>query len=399
MNPKVSVIVPVYKVENYLTQCLDSICRQTLEDIEIIVIDEGDRDRCREIIDYFESIDKRIVSVHEKQGGYGNSVNYGFTIAKGEYISIIESDDFVEPDMLEKLYAQATRFGADIVKSPYFQFYNNEKEEILPIIKELILQLPEDKCFPAIQYPILFSTHPSIWAGLYRTEWLKNTGIQFLTKGAYLDIQFRFETLMAAKKICWVKTPFYHWRYTNPTSTNAHWNLKAAFERWDFIHSQFEGKPELWRSLSTYMLPEETLNLFIRYDYKKCTQDERRRLRNFRSLYSDDVVRYCPFVDDSKKRDFLLGSPDLLLLKRKIRRFAKKLKSYKAQTIVYRLFISAMLAAAAWGYAFGRYPAVSFLTPFVYAAAGMCTVASVMYWCCILCMKCAGFVFRRLIAK
>lgn len=338
MQPKVSVIVPVYKVENYLTQCLDSIVNQTLKDIEIIVIDEGDKDRCREIIDYFESIDGRIVAVHEKQGGYGNSVNRGFELAHGEYISIIESDDFIEKDMLEKLYAQITRFDADIVKSPYYEYRTQDDEKIVPIIKDLIEQLPENKAFELKNYPILLSTHPSIWAGLYKTEWLKKTGIKFLTKGAYLDIKFRFETLLSAKKICWLSKPFYHWRVTNPTSTNASWNLKAALERWDYIHSCFEDRPELWASLSTYMLPEENLNLFIRYKLFGCTPEQRKKIKKYKNMYPTTVIKYCPYICAEYKNN-LLGNLDVIFCKRVFKRLYRVLTSIQIRHFSYKAIL------------------------------------------------------------
>lgn len=106
-QPKVSVIIPVYKVEKYLVQCLDSIVGQTLKDIEIIIVDEGDKDACRYIIDHYEQADKRVIAIHEKNGGYGASVNKGFDIAKGEYIGIVESDDFIAPEMYEEMYNYA----------------------------------------------------------------------------------------------------------------------------------------------------------------------------------------------------------------------------------------------------------------------------------------------------
>ena len=338
MQPKISVIVPVYKVENYLSQCLYSIINQSFSDIEIIVIDEGDKDRCREIIDYFETLDTRIIAVHEKQNGYGNSVNKGFELAKGEYISIIESDDFIERDMFEKLYEQITRFDADIVKSPYYEYRSPGNEEIVPIMKELIETLPVDRAFNVRNYPVMLSTHPSIWAGLYKTEWLKKIGIKFLTKGAYLDIKFRFETLLAAKKICWVNKPFYHWRITNPTSTNAVWNLRAALERWDYIHSYFNDKPEFWAALSEFMLPEENLNLFIRYRNFSCSKEQKRKIKEYQKLYTSETIKNCPYLSNEFKNN-LLGNLDFVFIKRVIRKIYSTLRSIKnkIQSVLYRV--------------------------------------------------------------
>ena len=115
-NPKVSVIVPVFKVERYLAQCLNSIVNQTLEEIEIIIVDEGLEDRCREIIDFYEKTDPRVVAPHKNNGGYGASCNLGMEMAKGEYIAIVESDDWVESEMYEEMYKYAKALDADVVK-------------------------------------------------------------------------------------------------------------------------------------------------------------------------------------------------------------------------------------------------------------------------------------------
>ena len=125
--PKVSVIVPIYKVEKYLVQCIDSIINQTLKDIEIILVDEGDMDACRYIIDHYEQTDSRVKTIHEKNGGYGASVNKGLDIATGEYVAIVESDDFIEPEMYEEMYAYAKKLDADIVNTPYYEYWDKSK--------------------------------------------------------------------------------------------------------------------------------------------------------------------------------------------------------------------------------------------------------------------------------
>ena len=113
---KVSIIVPIYKVEKYLVQCIDSIINQTLKDIEIILVDEGDKDACRYIIDHYEQTDDRVVAIHKKNGGYGASVNNGIDIARGEYIGIVESDDFIKAEMFEELYKYAHKLTLTLLK-------------------------------------------------------------------------------------------------------------------------------------------------------------------------------------------------------------------------------------------------------------------------------------------
>ena len=122
-NPLVSVIVPIYNVEKYLPECIDSIRAQTLKDIEIILIDDGSPDDSGQIIDEYAKKDSRIRTVHRENKGYTATVNEGIALAKGKYIGIIESDDWIEPDMYEKLYDSATKHKTDITKG-LFYFYN-----------------------------------------------------------------------------------------------------------------------------------------------------------------------------------------------------------------------------------------------------------------------------------
>ena len=108
-TPKVSILVPIFNVEKYLRQCLDSIVNQTLKDIEIICINDGSTDSSPAIIDEFAKNDPRIVILTKTNSGYGDSMNQGLKKATGEYIGIVESDDWVDIDMFENLYDIAVK--------------------------------------------------------------------------------------------------------------------------------------------------------------------------------------------------------------------------------------------------------------------------------------------------
>ena len=127
MNPKVSIILPTYNVEKYFRQCLESVINQTLVDIEIIPVDDGSPDNCGKIMDEYAQKDSRIKPIHQQNGGYGKAVNAGINAATGEYIGIIETDDWCNPDMFEKLYNQAKRMNADICKAD-FNYYLGENK-------------------------------------------------------------------------------------------------------------------------------------------------------------------------------------------------------------------------------------------------------------------------------
>ena len=112
---KVSVILPVYNVEKYIRQCLDSIVNQTLKDIQIICVDDGSTDSSPEIIEEYARKDSRVIAIHQENGGAGAARNNGLRHAAGKYLSFLDSDDFFELNMLEEAYNCAEQYGADFV--------------------------------------------------------------------------------------------------------------------------------------------------------------------------------------------------------------------------------------------------------------------------------------------
>lgn len=283
-NPKISVIVPIYKVEKYLMQCIDSILAQTLKDIEVILVDEGDLDECRAIIDMYEfgpKKDERIRTLHEKNGGYGASCNKGFDIARGEYISIIESDDFIEPTMFEEMYAYAKKLDADVVKTPYYEYFEARKEkqeEIYPCFwSKWVKDVPENELFSIKDYPIFMGIHPSIWSCLYKTSYLKENDIKFLeNKGAYVDHHFKALSLLQTDKISWLNKPFYKYRLSNAKASAAFVNLSVMIKRWNEFHKLMDEKfPNKYADFATYNIREEYVNTFEKFFFEGYTITEK----------------------------------------------------------------------------------------------------------------------------
>ena len=122
---KVSVIIPVYNVEDYLEKCLDSVINQTLKDIEIIVVNDGSPDNSQKIIDKYRKKDKRIISVMKENGGQASARNLGIKKSHGEFLCFVDSDDWIELDMLEVLYNNAKENHSDIVTCDYFRVMDN----------------------------------------------------------------------------------------------------------------------------------------------------------------------------------------------------------------------------------------------------------------------------------
>ncbi len=226
--PKVSVVVPIYNVEKYLRKCIDSISCQTLKDIEIILIDDGSPDGCGVIIDEYAQKDKRIIPVHQKNSGYSAAVNRGIDLASGEYVGIIESDDWIEPDMYELLYKNAKKYDTDITKGEFF-LYNSvlpegKKDSLYRSPGGVDLNNAPDGVFNIYEWPTIIAFHASIWSSIYKARYIKTKKIPITAGASYQDFPFMIDMICGAKRISVVKKPFVHWRndpgQNNSTSAN-----------------------------------------------------------------------------------------------------------------------------------------------------------------------------------
>lgn len=219
MNIKLSILVPIYNVEKYLRQCLDSICAQTLKDIEIICINDGSTDKSLSIVKEYARKDPRIIVIDKPNSGYGDSMNQGLQIAKGEYIGIIESDDWVAADAFAELYRLAREHHSDVVKANFYKFCTPddgpERAEKISEIPELqVLHSPKSR-------RELFRFAPAIWSAIYRRKFLERNKIKFLpTPGAsYQDTSFNFKVWALAQDIVLTPSAFVHYRVDNAGSS------------------------------------------------------------------------------------------------------------------------------------------------------------------------------------
>ena len=236
MDYKISVIVPVYNVENYLSQCLESIINQTLKDIEIICINDGSTDLSKEILEKFQKEDKRIILVSKSNGGYGSACNTGLSLARGEYISIVEPDDYIDKNMLKDLYNLAKKNNTDIVKSAFYE-YKDDINTVSKINWSKEYKMPQG-VFKINDCTQLVYFHPSIWSCIYKKAFLDKNNIRFVeAKGAgWADNPFQVETLCLAKRIFYTDNAYYYYRLTNPASSSNIVNIKNPFDRSDEIH-------------------------------------------------------------------------------------------------------------------------------------------------------------------
>lgn len=216
--PLVSVLVPVYNVEKYLPECLDSLVNQTLKDIEIICINDGSTDESLEILQRYASQDSRVRIIDKENTGYGHTMNVGLKNAKGDYIAIVESDDYASSNMLEKLYNYAVKYNTDIVKTSH---YNNYYIEGKIVLSERLKGLPKGIVINSSQCPGLLHLADTIWSCLYRHSFLVEHGICFHeTPGAsFQDISFSLQCWLWAERVYLTDEAFLYYRRDNPNSS------------------------------------------------------------------------------------------------------------------------------------------------------------------------------------
>lgn len=214
-SPAVSVVVPIYKVERWLGQCVDSILAQTLREIEVILVDDGSPDACPAMCDAYAARDPRVRVIHQENGGYGKAVNTGIAAATAPYIGIIESDDWIEPTMYEKLLRRAEETGAEVVKCMFWKYDSHAEEGEQDERWDGKIQnlgLAPDGAFKPVEWQPLFFYHASLWSNLYRAELLKQVRFVETPGAAYQDFPFIMEVYAKARKVSIVKEPLLHYR-------------------------------------------------------------------------------------------------------------------------------------------------------------------------------------------
>lgn len=219
ITPKLSVLVPIFNVEKYLHEALDSLVRQTFQEFEVICINDGSTDHSLKIIQEYQQQDSRFRILDKTNSGYGDSMNQGLKLAHGEYIAILEPDDWIEENAFEILYQTAKENNADVVKANYYRTYTNPKTnqpqntKVSEITKVTTLDPHTD--FSVFQFS------PAIWSAIYKKTFLEQNQIGFLpTPGAsYQDLGFQFKVFASAKKIVLLPNAFIHYRIDNQNSS------------------------------------------------------------------------------------------------------------------------------------------------------------------------------------
>ncbi len=239
-QPTISVIVPVYNAGEYLDQCLDSIESQTYPYLEIICLNDGSTDGSLAVMREHAKNDPRITVIDKENQGYGATCNRGLSEAQGDYIAIVEPDDWIEPDMYLSMLACAEAVGGtvDIVKTPYWRIWLPDTPQQKKLNCSYRNRIhPPSQPFTIGDAAHLLTHHPSIWSAIYRADFLGKHSIRFkeIPGAGWADNPFLMESFCQAEAIAYLDEPFYCYREETPEKAKsfALSNTLLPLERWN----------------------------------------------------------------------------------------------------------------------------------------------------------------------
>lgn len=318
VNPKVSIVIPVCNVEQYLEQCMDAAVNQTLRDIEIIPVDDGSTDSSGAILDRYAEADARVKVIHKANAGYGAAMNSGLDAATGEYFYILESDDYCKLDSLERLYEAAKKYQAEVVRADYYDLTSADGKDYLAAkqittdatyYNRLINPREEKEVFQFVMHN---------WTGIYNMKFLRDHAIRYNeTPGAsYQDNGFYFQVFTQTEKLVYIQGSYYCYRNDNPNSSfRSKEKVYAPVQEYVFIRDYLAKHPEFEYDA----LPVYYMRMFRIYHqtYQRIDQAFRKEfleefchaMNEARDLHVLDTGLFSE--QDREKLELLLDNPKL----------------------------------------------------------------------------------------
>lgn len=305
----ISVIVPVYKVENYLRQCLDSLAAQTLYDIEIIIVDDGSPDGCPAICDEYAAKDARMKVVHKENGGLLSARKAGFAASKGDYIGFVDGDDWVEPDTFLNMYKAVCEHSPDMVLSDFLCDYGDCIEPSDQCFEEEFYDRArlESEIFPKMLFDgrfYRFGVNPNCWSKLVKRELIeKNLSPVDERIRMGEDAAFIYPCMLDSQSITCVKTPTYHYRITEQSMSNAYDErlkdiILLPYKR--LKEKNAESDFDISSQLDYYLL--YMVNFLLRNEAKKANAHSKKERRAvIENICADGDIRSAAARVDTEK--------------------------------------------------------------------------------------------------
>ena len=269
--PKISIIIPAYNVEKYLSQCLDSILAQTFKDFECICVNDGSTDNTLTILREYANKDNRIKIINQKNSGSSVSRNNGIKQALGQYISFIDADDWVTENYLEILYSKIIETDADIVRASY-KFYH-QKDNVYESAR--IRRIHEIKDNTDIERLYKGYAGAFVWAKLYKISLMRDNNIYFYEGKTAEDCPFSSLVYLYAKKICFITDELYFYRrQVEGITANEQAQIVDAFDNFlelsrDLINRKFITKEIMNFLTDTFIYKIGKISDSVSIDNKK----------------------------------------------------------------------------------------------------------------------------------
>ncbi len=301
-SPLITVIVPIYKVEQYLDKCVDSIIRQTYRQLEIILVDDGSPDRCGIIANELAKKDSRIKVIHKENGGLSSARNAGIDIAQGEYIGFVDSDDTIEPFMYEKLLKLIQSEGTKLAVCAINYVYEDGK--ILTKKK-----LGENKTFDFYQAIVEMNQHTyfdmGAWSKLYHRSLFKE--IRFPVGKLSEDYYIMYKLFDKAQKVSYLDLPCYNYLQRQNSITRSD-KINHYYE--DAAYSQMLYLDENYPNMKTVGHTEYASAALTVYDFylKNNVKCPKEKLKHFDDVIKQnkEYIKQANYLSKSKKIQFKL---------------------------------------------------------------------------------------------
>lgn len=306
MNPLISVIVPIYNVEKYLARCVDSIVNQTYKNLEIILVDDGSPDRCPQMCNDYAEKDSRIKVVHKKNGGLSDARNAGMAVATGEYISFIDSDDYVSDDFFECLLDVMNKENSDIAECSVVKFYeDNRFDEFSDDLSVKTYDTQDAMSALIAENPF----HQHVWNKLYKTELVKD--IPYAVGKLNEDEFWTYRVFGRANKVARINKTMYYYFQRSSSIMGVGYNirrldaLEGKANRQKYIENNFpdlstQAKIDLYGSC---MFAYQSVLKFMSGADKKKALELIRKYRKMYNLSFDEIK----LADKSARKYFYLA--------------------------------------------------------------------------------------------
>lgn len=262
-DAKVSVVLPIYNVERYLKQCLDSVVGQTLKDIEIICVNDGSTDNGPQILAEYENLDKRITVINKENAGLGAARNTGLDAASGEYVWFVDSDDFIAPEACERVYENGKKYNSDVVFIDVGLYWSSVDPILDFLDSAKYKRMAACGSFTIADAPWLQQTH-SVWSRVYRREYLLENGLRNPEQRFGEDMLYSYMNAVYAKRMSIVPEKLYFYRQNRKGSLLEQENKNDEYKLM-YIKSMRETKKFLIKAKYYDILQEDFIKGRVRW--------------------------------------------------------------------------------------------------------------------------------------